>query len=671
METQPIKILLIEDDPEFARQVREMIGQADGAAFAVESVAHFEDGLARLKDGGIDLVLLDFSLPDGAGLSNVQLAQAQAPHVPVIVLGQPEEEAVAVEAVHEGAQDYLVKGQLNPQLLGRAIRYAIERERAEAALSEAEEKYRAIFEHIVEGIFQTSPDGRFLNANAALARIYGYSSPQELIESITDIGRKLYVEEGRRETFTRLMQEHDVVTDFESPIYRKDGSVIWITENVRAIRNAQGKLLYYEGTVQDITQHKQAEENLRNSEALYHSLVENLPQNILRKDLQERFTFANQQFCRTLGKTLDEIIGKTDFDFFPPELARKYQEDDRRVMETGKLIETVEENQPPGGKKIYVQVVKTPLYDAQGRIIGLQGIFWDITERKQTEERIQRANAELARSQEALRLKNEQMEANLKIAREIQLNMLPQKYPAFPRDAEPAASALRFCHRYHPTGDVGGDFFNVLALSDTEAGVFICDVMGHGPSSALVTAMIRALVEELKPEAWAPGKMLTKLNHDLCAILKNTGSPVLTTAFYLVADLARGEMRYANAGHPKPLLIQHDRGSVSPLDQSEGKCGPALGLFDQTVYSSSQCALSPGDLVMLFTDGLYEMEGADQELYNHQMLVAAVRKRLQLPAAKLFDELLAEIQKFALGQNFNDDVCLVGMEVADRKSVGR
>src|SRR5436309_2897043 len=96
LEMQLIKILLIEDDPEFSRQVLEMIRQADGGAFAVESVAYFEDGLSRLKAGGIDLVLLDFSLPDGAGLSNVQLAQAQAPHVPVIVLGQPEEEVVAL-----------------------------------------------------------------------------------------------------------------------------------------------------------------------------------------------------------------------------------------------------------------------------------------------------------------------------------------------------------------------------------------------------------------------------------------------------------------------------------------------------------------------------------------------------------------------------------------------
>ena len=95
------------------------------------------------------------------------------------------------------------------------------------------------------------------------------------------------------------MQDHDTVTDFESRIYRKDGSIIWIAENVRAIRDDRGRLRYYEGTVEDITQRKLAEENLRNSEALYHSLVETLPQNIFRKDLEKRFTFVNQRFCKT------------------------------------------------------------------------------------------------------------------------------------------------------------------------------------------------------------------------------------------------------------------------------------------------------------------------------------------------------------------------------------
>ncbi len=610
-------------------------------------------------------MLIDLSLPDGAGLANIERAQAEALHVPIIVLGHVDDEAVAIEAVHVGAQDYLVKSQLNPQLLSRAILYAIERHRADARLLEAEEKYRGIFEHIVEGIFQTTPDGHYISANAALARIYGYATPEELMSSVVDIGRKLYVEPGRRAEFIKLMQENNTVTDFESRIYRKDGSVIWIAENVRAIRDAKGQLLYYEGTVEDITQRKRAEEKLRQSEALYHSLVETLPQNIFRKDIEGRFTFINQLFCNTLNRPPSEIIGKTDFDLFPPELAAKYQKDDQLVMGQNKHFETVEEYQPPTGDVIYVQVVKTPLYDSHNKVIGLQGIFWDISERRRAEEQIRLASAELARSREALRKKNEEMEDDLKMAREIQQTMLPQQFPTFPKSAEPADSRFRFSYRYLPTGTVGGDYFNVLSLSDTEAGVFICDVMGHGVRSALVAAMVRALVEELKPVSADPGGLLTQLNHDLCAILKQTGSPTLITAFYLVADATTGRLRYANAGHPKPFVVHRQSGKIESLVNRGGKSNPALGLFSDAKYSTSESQLHPGDLVMLFTDGLYEVEGANGELYTQEMLVAAVQQRTTMPAAQLFDELLAEIKTFALGADFMDDVCVVGMEVAE------
>src|SRR6185369_6373660 len=120
------------------------------------------------------------------------------------------------------------------------------------------------------------------------------------------------------------------------------------------------------------------------------------------KNLQERFTFANQQFCKTLGRSLAEILGKTDFDFFPPEMAAKFQLDDSRVMATSRSYETVEEHRLPDGSKIYVQVVKTPLRGAYGQITGLQGIFWDITQQKLAEEQIRKANEELALSREQL-----------------------------------------------------------------------------------------------------------------------------------------------------------------------------------------------------------------------------------------------------------------------------
>src|ERR1035438_5837495 len=521
MPQEILKVLLIEHDPGFARYVGEMLGQARDLSANIRPAANLAAGLSELQANTFDAVLLDICVADGAGLANILVLKAQAPQLPVIAVGDADDEIVALEAVHVGAQDYLVKAQLTPAWLERSIRYAIERHRMDIALLEAEEKYHSVFDHLVEGIFQTTPAGRYLMANAALARIYGYATPEELIQGLTDIGRRLYVEEGRRDEFVRLVQEHDPRTGFESPIYRKDGSVIWISENCRAVRDSRGRLLYYEGTVEDITQRRQAEENVRTSEALYHSLVETLHQNILRKDLLGRFTFANQQFCKILGRPLEDIVGKTDFDLFPRELAEKYQRDDRRVIQTGKPYETVEEHQPPSSEKIYVQVVKTPLYGADGSIIGLQGIFWDITQQRLAEEKIRRANALLAQSREELRAKNAQMEDDLKMAREIQLTMLPQQYPTFPRAASPAESAFQFTHRYLPAGTVGGDFFTVSPLSEYQAGVFICDVAGHGVRSALVTAMIRALAEELKPLATNPGRSLGWVNSDLHAILKH------------------------------------------------------------------------------------------------------------------------------------------------------
>jgi len=469
----------------------------------------------------------------------------------------------------------------------------------------------------------------------------------------------------------RLMREHDTIANFESQIYRKDGTIIWISENCRAVRDSRGEVLYYEGTVEDITSRRDAEEKLRTSEMLYHSLVETMPQSIFRKDLKGRYTFANPQFCRTLGRKYEEVIGKTIYDFLPKEAATLREQNDQIVIETKKPFETIEESRFSVDSVTYIQVIKMPIFDADGHVIGLQGMFWDITAQKMAAEKIRRANADLALSQSELRVRNLQMEDDLKMAAEIQLTMLPVQYPAIPRSATPAESLFQFTHRYLPTGAVGGDFFSVSALSDSEVGVFICDVAGHGVRSALVTAMIRALVEELKFLAGDPGEFLTKLNSDLWAILKHTGTPMMTTAFYFVANSTTGAIRYANAGHPKPLHVRRAAGKVEVFKNNTTQSQPAMGLFEKARYQTSTAKLSVGDLVMLYTDGLYEVHAENDSLYNLEMLAAAVQKRLTDQPAQLFDEILGEIREFAEDHVFDDDVCLLGMEfVGPKKAVG-
>ncbi len=668
MEPELLKVLLIAGDERFASAVAGKL-RDEGQPVEIVTVLALDAGLANLANRAFDVVLFELPAANAAGLFQITFFAAKAPALPMVVFGPSHDEAFTVEVIRAGAQEYFSKEQFGERALEPVIRCAMERQHEQAALLKEKENYYGLFDHLVEGIFRTTPDGHYQLANVALARIYGYDSPVELMASIKDIGRSLYVNPARRDEFVRLMQTSDTITGFESQIYRKDGSTIWISENCRAVRDAQGKLLYYEGSVEDITQGRQTEMSLRNSESLYHSLVETMPQNVFRKDLLGRFTFANQQYCRHYKCNLEDILGKTDFDFFPKELAEQYQKDDFRVMETGQTYEIIEEHHPLGQEKTIVQVVKTPLYGADGSIIGLQGIFWDITAQKLAEEQTRRANAELARSREELRTKNLLMEESLHMAREIQFAMLPQQYPVFPRHAPAEQSALQFAHRYQPAETVSGDFFSVSPLSEDEAGVFICDVTGHGMRAALVTAMIRALVEELKPIAHDPGMFLRKLNADLFTILKTTGSPMLTTAFYLVANWRTGVMRFANAGHPKPLLVRRPANHVEPLVNASGKSQPALGLFEDPPYQTTEIWIQPGDLVMLFTDGLYEVQGPNEELYSQERLIMDVKGRLQMPAAKLFDELLAAIGKFSVDNKFADDVCLVGLEYTGKPAL--
>lgn len=152
-----------------------------------------------------------------------------------------------------------------------------ELESAYQKLKVAEAKYRSIFENAVEGIFQSSPDGRYITANPALARIYGYSLAQEVTANFTDI-EQLYVDPNRRAEFVRLMEKYGSVSEFESQIYRQDGSIVWISEKAYAVCDEQGKLLYYEGLIQDITQRKQTEEELR---VFFHAVSHDLRNPVL------------------------------------------------------------------------------------------------------------------------------------------------------------------------------------------------------------------------------------------------------------------------------------------------------------------------------------------------------------------------------------------------------
>ena len=325
------------------------------------------------------------------------------------------------------------KEHLDAQTLQRAIRCAIERQHERIALIGEKENYHGIFDHLVEGIFRTTPDGNYLLANIALARIYGYNSPVELMASVTDIGRELYVKPERREEIVRLMQQNDTLTGFESEIYRKDGDMIWISENCRAVRDAQGKLLYYEGTVEDITHRLRTEMSLRNSESLYHSLVETMPQNVFRKDLARTVHFRQSAILQSLSLPAGghssakriSIFSRRNWPKNTSAMTNASWKPARLTKSPRNIILRHRKKFCPGCQDAALRV--------DGKIIGLQGIFWDITEKSAPKNTSAAPVPNCRAAAKNCARKISLMEENLRMAREIQLAMMLQQYPAFPR----------------------------------------------------------------------------------------------------------------------------------------------------------------------------------------------------------------------------------------------
>ena len=267
------------------------------------------------------------------------------------------------------------------------IRDITKRKREEQALRESEEKYRSIFENAVEGIFQVATDGHFISANPAMARIYGDASPEETIARITDV-EKSYVDHQERKRYQDLLEKYGMVNNFESQFYRRDGAVIWLSINSRAVKDEAGKTLYYEGMVEDITQRKNAEQRLLESEERYRTAIEysNDGVSLVRGGL---LIYVNQKYLEIYGYDKPEEAVGQNFDF-------TVHPDDRRIVAERHLKRQRGERVNPkyefkgirrDGTTIYVEISTTRIrFNGEPAALGYHR---DITKRKMLEQKLQ------------------------------------------------------------------------------------------------------------------------------------------------------------------------------------------------------------------------------------------------------------------------------------------
>jgi PAS domain S-box-containing protein len=286
----------------------------------------------------------------------------------------------------------------NAQLLQQKIQertLALQQEIQER--ERAEEKYRSIYENALNGIFQTTAEGQYLGVNPSLARLYGYESPSELLAHQPLLEHRLYVDPERRSEFIRLLEESDRVTDFESQIYCKDGSLLWISETARAVRDQQNRLLYYEGFVTDVTQRRLAEREVEAQQAFLRKVIDTVPASIFVKDRQGRLVVSNQANASMYGTTVEAMLHRHTHDFNPnTEQVEEFMRINQEIMESRKtrLIPSQEITDYLGETRCY-QTVISPFIDSEGEVQGIIGTATDITSLKEIETQLQAANAEL------------------------------------------------------------------------------------------------------------------------------------------------------------------------------------------------------------------------------------------------------------------------------------
>lgn len=267
-----------------------------------------------------------------------------------------------------------------------------------------------------------------------------------------------------------------------------------------------------------------------------------------------------------------------------------------------------------------------------------------------------RLETELAARQEAL-------EVDRRLARELQQAFLPENLPHFAPDQRPDALGLRVAHRYTPTLAIGGDFFDVLPVDDHTAGIFLAGVAGHGMPAALVTAVLRTLLEEHRDEAGDADAFLGRINTGLHRILRQVSAPVFASAFYLKLDMREQRGAFASASHPTQLHLRRRSGEVSRL-LDISKSGPLLGQEKNAAFPAHGFSIESDDIFVLFTDGLTGVCNAAGEPFGLPRLEAAAKRLLKAAPEALTDGLLKAASDHAGTTVFTEDVCLVAVEAA-------
>jgi sigma-B regulation protein RsbU (phosphoserine phosphatase) len=403
-------------------------------------------------------------------------------------------------------------------------------------------------------------------------------------------------------------------------IVTKNGEVRWVEDQTSVVRDAEGNKTHNQGILVDITERKQAEEELSKSEEKFRRIVETAGEGFLLMDENLRIMDVNDAYCNLLGYSREELIGKTPLDLATEEFRQFMMTNKENILanEYRKIEGTCIAKD---GRHVPILIHGSTLRDDRGNVIGNMAFITDMTEHKKA----------------------------LALAGEVQKSLLPQD--------KPMVQGLDIAGKNVSCDEIGGDYFDFLWRRDTQKGPFsvvVGDISGHGVDSALLMTTARAFLRMRASQPGTISEIITAMNRHLTQDVLETGR--FMTLFYLTIDPENNRIDWVRAGHD-PALV-YDPGQDSFKELKGG--GVALGLNENFDYQeNSMGGLSKGQIIAIGTDGIWEAVNSKGQMFGKERFRNIIRKNAGAGSAEILNAVYNDLNQFTRGQKSEDDITLV------------
>jgi len=463
-------------------------------------------------------------------------------------------------------------------------------------------------------------NGYFLRINPNFTRILGYSEQELLQRPFVDFVHPDDV--AATQAAVASLNVGEPVVQFRNRYQTLEGTYRWIEWNARAIPQ--------EGTIfavgRDVTDQVKFDLELQVREQRERAILENTPAVVYLKDIQGRYLYVNQRYSDLFSLDRTSLIGRTDYEIFPAELAKRFVDNDRHVLNSRKRI-TVRETAPhPEGLHTYVSV-KFPLLDIEGEVAAVAGISTDITEH----------------------LKAQEIQDQLKLATIFQQKLFPEQAPSI--------AGLDLYGAAAPVTQLCGDYFDFIVTAPGRVTIVVGDVSGHGIGPALAMVEVRSILRGLLHDQSNGGfaDILCKLNQ---LLVQDLPDGTFVSLFLAEIDMVRRQLIYAGAGHD--ALLFHPGRDWTHLRST----GPIVGLMNCVQFENvAPIPIHEGELLLICTDGVIEAMNQPRELFGRQRLGACIAQHHTLPSRKIIEHVFAQVLEFAAGQPIADDMTAVAAKL--------